>query len=128
MLLPLPFGPIRPTRSPGPSCQVTSRSRVRGPLGPEGTVAVTSSASITVRPSLAVAIRVSSTSSRGGGSPSMSALAASTRNRGLLVRAGGPRRSQASSLRSRLRRRRSVASATRARSARASTYAEYPPS
>jgi hypothetical protein len=75
-------------------------------------------------PSLAVASRASSTVSRAAGSSAISAVAASTRNFGLLVRAWGPRRSQASSLRSRLRRRWSVASAMRARSARASTYAE----
>ena len=54
----------------------------------------------------------------------MSALAASMRNFGLDVRAGGPRRSQASSLRSRLRRRACAASAWRVRSALASTNAE----
>ena len=56
-------------------------------------------------PSRAVAIRVSATPSRGGGSSAISACAASIRNFGLLVRAGGPRRSQASSLRSRFCRR-----------------------
>ena len=71
-----------------------------------------------------MASRDSSTLSRGGGSPAIRAVAASTRNLGLLVRACGPRLSQASSLRSRLRRRASVASAIRARSALASTNAE----
>ena len=105
MVLPLPLGPATPTRSPGPSRQVTSSSRTRGPA-----VTVTPRISSTVLPSRAVAILVSSTVSRGGGSAAISAVAASIRNCGLLVRAGGPRRSQASSLRSRLRRRRSVAS------------------
>ena len=53
----------------------------------------------------------------------MSALAASMRNLGLLVRAGAPRRSQASSLRSRFCRRSSLDAACRERSAFASTYA-----
>ena len=59
----------------------------------------------------------------GGGSSSISVLAASIRNFGFEVRAGGPRRSQASSLRSRFFRRVSMSTACRARSARASTYA-----
>jgi hypothetical protein len=58
----------------------------------------------------------------------MSALAASMRNLGFDVRAGGPRRSHAISLRSRFCRRASAAAAWRARSARASTQAAYPPS
>ena len=78
---------------------------------------------MTSLPSRRVANRSSSTSSRGGGTSATSALAASIRNFGLLVRAGGPRRSQASSLRSRFCRRSSVVAASRARSARASTYA-----
>jgi hypothetical protein len=62
--------------------------------------------------------------SRAGGSSAISAWAASMRNFGLLVRAGGPRRSQASSLRTRFIRRSSVTDEIRARSARASVYAE----
>ena len=58
----------------------------------------------------------------------MSAFAASIRNFGLEVRAGGPRRSQASSLRTSWRRRPSEAAACRDRSALASTKAAYPPS
>ena len=53
------------------------------------------------------------------GTSAMSASAASTRYCGFDVRACGPRRSHASSLRARLRRRCSAASASRARSARA---------
>ena len=116
VVFPLPLGPTTPIRSPGPSCQVTSVEQ-----HPPRARTDTSSASITVFPSRAVASRTSSTPSRAGGSSAISAFAASIRNRGLLVRAGGPRRSQASSLRSRLRRRRWAASAIRARSARAST-------
>ena len=52
--------------------------------------------------------RCSANGSRGGGSSAISSLAASMRNFGLLVRAGGPRRSHASSLRSRFCRRSSV--------------------
>ncbi len=103
-------------RSPGPSRQVTRRSSSREPKATE-----TSSASSTVLPSRAVAKRSSSTLSRAGGSSAISALAASIRNRGLEVRAGGPRRSQASSLRSSSCRRSSRAASLRARSARAST-------
>ena len=53
----------------------------------------------------------------------MSSLAAWMRNFGFDVRAGGPRRSQASSLRIRFWRRASVPAAIRIRSERASTYA-----
>ncbi len=59
-------------------------------------------------PAGVVAKRCSSKRSRGGGSSAIRALAASIRNCGFEVRAGGPRRSQASSLRSRLRRRASA--------------------
>ena len=58
----------------------------------------------------------------------MSAFAASMRNFGLEVRAGGPRRSQASSLRTRFCRLISAAEAWRCRSALASVNAAYPPS
>ena len=54
------------------------------------------------------------------GLASTSAVADSIRGLGLLVRAGAPRRSQASSLRARLRRTRSAAAACSSRSARAS--------
>jgi hypothetical protein len=72
---------------------------------------------MTSLPSRWVAKRCSSSRSRGAGTSSISALAASILNFGFDVRAGGPRRSQASSLRSRLRRRTSVAAAWRCRSA-----------
>ena len=122
-VFPLPLTPTSPARSPGASCQVTSFSSTRGPAQ-----SVTSSTSMTVLPSRAVARLVSSTVSRAGGSSAISAVAACTRNFGLVERACGPRRSHASSLRIRLRRRRCTASAFRSRSAWASTYAEYPPS
>ena len=60
----------------------------------------TSTASSTLSPSRAVAKRSSSTRSRTSGSSAISSLAASMRNFGFDVRAGGPRRSHASSLRS----------------------------
>ena len=60
---------------------------------------MTSSTSYTSLPSRDVANLVSSTRSRGGGSSAISAFAASIRNFGFEVRAGGPRRSHASSLR-----------------------------
>ena len=119
-VLPLPLTPTIPTRSPGPSRQVTWSRRERS-RSPVPTDTETSSSSITVLPSRAVASRVSSTLSRGGGSDAMSVLAASTRNFALVVLALAPRCSQASSLRARLRRRRSVASSLRTRSAWAST-------
>ena len=56
--------------------------------------------------------------SRGSGSSAMSALAASMRNFGFAVRAGGPRRSQASSLRRSFWRRSSRTAATGARARR----------
>jgi hypothetical protein len=79
--------------------------------------------SMTSLPSRWVANFCSSRRSRGGGTSSISALAASMRNFGFDVRAGGPRRSQASSLRARFCRRISEADACRDRSAFASTYA-----
>ena len=88
----------------------------------------TSSRSTTSLPSRWVANLCSSIRSRGGGTSSISALAASMRNFGFEVRAGGPRRSQASSLRVRFCRRDSEAEACRCRSALASTKAAYPPS
>ena len=83
----------------------------------------TSSRSITSLPSRAVANFANSTVLRSGGTSAISWLAASIRNFGLDVRAGGPRRSQASSLRIRFCRRASLAAACRARSAFASTNA-----
>ena len=59
-------------------------------------------------PSRVVAKRCSTSESRGGGSLAMSSLAAWIRNFGFDVRAGGPRRSHASSLRMRFLRRASV--------------------
>ncbi len=122
-VLPAPLTPTRPTRSPGPSRQVACESSRRSPR-----VRSTSSTSTTSLPSRWVAKRCSSSRSRGSGSSSISALAASIRNFGLEVRAGAPRRSQASSLRMRFCRRDSLAAAWRCRSALASTKAAYPPS
>jgi hypothetical protein len=75
-----------------------------------------------------MASRAKRTWSRGGGSSAIKAAAASILNLGFDVRAGGPRRNQANSLRSRLRRRAATAAAERLRSNRCSTYAAYPPS
>ncbi len=83
---------------------------------------------MTSLPSRAVASLASSTVLRSGGTSAISWLAASIRNLGFEVRAGGPRRSQASSLRIRFCRLASVAAACRSRSTRCSTYAAYPPS
>src|SRR5262249_10376839 len=83
VVFPLPLGPRPPTRSPGPSCQLTSSNNPRPPA-----LADRSKTSTTVFPSRAVASRTSSTPLRAAGSLAMSALAASMRNRGLLVRAG----------------------------------------
>ena len=85
-VLPAPLTPISPTRSPGPSLQVTRSTRSRPPR-----VIVASSRSSTSLPSLAAANCCSSTRSRGGGSSSISSQAASSRNFGLEVRAGAPR-------------------------------------
>jgi hypothetical protein len=123
VVLPAPFAPTTAIRSPGPTSHDTSRSSTRPPR-----VTDTPASSNTWRPSRAVASRRSDTSSRTGGTSAMSSLAASMRNFGLLVRAGGPRRNQAISLRSRFCRRASAAAACRARSARASVHAAYPPS
>ncbi|SKT67951.1 Uncharacterised protein [Mycobacteroides abscessus subsp. abscessus] len=83
---------------------------------------------MTMRPRRRRANAVSATESRGGGTSAIKASAASMRYRGLDVRAGGPRRNQANSLRARLRRRASAASACRPRSARAKVQSAYPPS
>ena len=128
VVLPAPFGPRRPTRSPGPSCQVRSSISVRslaGSPGPPtpGTRSATDSRSTTCRPSRADATRRSASLSRSSGTSAISALAASIRNCGLEVRAGGPRRSHASSLLTRLRRRDSATASRRSRSARARTHA-----
>ncbi|CPU65449.1 Uncharacterised protein [Mycobacteroides abscessus] len=129
VVLPAPLTPTTPYRSPGPRRHVTSSSSTRSPWPSwRGTATVTSSRSSTSLPRRFVAVRVSSSVSRGGGTSAMSAAAASSRNLGLDVRAGAPRRSHASSLRSRLSRFSAATAAVRWRSARASTYAAYPPS
>ena len=114
--LPAPLTPTMPVRSPGARRQVTWSSSTRSP-----TLIRASMRSTTSLPRRVVANRMSSTPSRAGGSSAMRALAASIRNLGLLVRAGGPRRSQASSLRRRLSRRSAITPAIRSRSALAST-------
>ena len=118
VVLPEPLTPTSATRSPGPRRHVRSRSSGSSPKACE-----MSTASSTLSPSRAVAKRSSSARSRTSGSSAIRALAASMRNFGFAVRAGGPRRSHASSLRSSWRRRSSRAAAWRSRSARARTYA-----
>ena len=117
--LPAPLTPTMPTRSPGPMFQSTPSSSTFLPKP-----SVTPCSSYTVLPSRAAEKRCSEMSSRAGGSSAMSALAASMRNCGLLVRAGGPRRSQASSFFTSCSRFCSAVDAMRSRSARARTYAE----
>ena len=112
-----------PVRSPGPIRHSISRS-----TGRPSNETDTSSRSMTSFPSRAVASLASSTVLRSGGTSAMSWLAASIRNLGFEVRAGGPRRNQASSLRIRFCRLASAAAASRSRSTRCSTYAAYPPS
>ena len=117
VVLPEPLTPTSATRSPGPRRHVTSRSTSRSPKRPPRPIA-----SSTLSPRRAVAKRSSSARSRGSGSSAISAFAASMRNFGLEVRAGGPRRSHASSLRrSCRRRRRARRPGGRARRARART-------
>ena len=116
--LPEPFTPTSPIRSPGPMCQSIPFSSTFEP-----NASPTPSASITLPPRREEANLSSSTRSRASGSSAIIAFAASIRNLGLEVRAGGPRRSQASSFRSSCWRRSSRAEACRSRSARASTYA-----
>ena len=110
-------------RAPGPMDQST-----RSKINRSATSSRTRCRSNTSLPSRVVAKRCSTSESRGAGSLAISSLAAWIRNLGFEVRAGGPRRSQANSLRMRLRRRASVPAESRIRSARARTYAAYPPS
>ncbi len=106
--MPAPLTPTSPTRSPGPSRQVACasslRRRARDPR-PRGRSRPCRDAAPRTAPARA--------RSRGGGSSAISTFAASMRNLGLAVRAGAPRRSQASSLRARFCRRLSVAAACR---------------
>ena len=99
-------------RSTSPACPGWSARRPRGSPGAGRT-----------RPCPGVPSRSAAATreSRGSGSLAIRSLAAWMRNFGFDVRAGGPRRSHASSLRIRLRLRASVPAATRIRSARAST-------
>ena len=83
-VLPAPLTPTMPTRSPGPSRQVACDSSCRSPRDRS-----TSSTSMTSLPSRWVAKFCSSIRSRGGGTSSIRALAASIRNFGFEVRAGG---------------------------------------
>ncbi|CKT58042.1 Uncharacterised protein [Mycobacterium tuberculosis] len=110
-----------PIRSPGPIRHSISRNTGRPPEGWYETD--TPSRSTTSFPSRAAASLASSTVLRGGGTSAISWLAASIRNLGLQVRAGAPRRNQASSLRSRFCRLASAAAVSRSRSTRCSTYA-----
>ncbi|SKU81496.1 Uncharacterised protein [Mycobacteroides abscessus subsp. abscessus] len=124
VVFPDPLTPTRPMRSPGARRHVRSRTN----SSPAGVATVASSSSMTMRPRRRRANAVSATESRGAGTSAIKASAASMRYLGLDVRAGGPRRNQASSLRARLRRRASAASACRPRSARAKVQSAYPPS
>ena len=108
-----------PMRSPGPMFHV--RLSISS-LSPALISAWWSSK--TVLPSRLRANFKSSVESRGAGSAEIKSFAASTRNFGFVVRAGAPRRSQASSLRIKLLRRASIALDWRARSAFAKTNAE----
>ena len=99
-VLPAPLTPTMPIRSPGPIRHVACWRSTFSPRARS-----TSSMSTTSLPSRWLAKRWSSIRSRGGGTSSMRALAASMRNFGFDVRAGGPRRSHASSLRARFSRR-----------------------
>ncbi len=98
--LPAPLAPTIPTRSPGPTSQSTRSSSSRPPAR-----TLTPFSSYTCLPSRAVANRRSDTASRGSGTSAIRAFAASMRNLGFDVRAGGPRRNHAISLRSRFCRR-----------------------
>ncbi len=115
---PDPLAPRMPVRSPGAMRHSTSSRTCLSPKDTE-----TSSRSTTSLPRRAVARRDSSTRSRGGGTSAMRALAASMRNFGLEVRAGAPRRSQASSFFMRFCRLASAEAACRSRSTRCRTYA-----
>ena len=88
-----------------PVARAEPPGRVRAAAAARRATRSTSSMSMTSLPSRWVANLCSSSRSRGGGTSSISALAASMRNFGFEVRAGGPRRSQASSLRTRFCRR-----------------------
>ena len=92
VVLPAPLTPAIPIRSPGPTFQSKPLKRSRSP-----TRIVALCNSYTVLPKRAFANAKSSTLLRGGGSFSINSFAASMRNFGLLVRAGAPRRNQASS-------------------------------
>ena len=119
VLLPAPLIPTMPIRSPGPIFHV---KRERSSLSPALTCI--SFVSRTVLPKRLSANLRSSLPSRGAGSAEINSFAASTRNFGFVVRAGAPRRSQASSFLIKLLRRASVAADWRERSAFARTNAE----
>ena len=116
VVLPAPFTPTIPKRSPGPIFHVNS---LINSLSPAEIFACWYSR--TVRPRRLSANLSSSDLSRGAGSLLISSFAASTRNFGFTVCAGAPRRSHASSFLMRLFLRASIALAWRARSAFANT-------
>ena len=101
--LPAPLTPRMPVRSPGAMRHSTSCSTSVSPYETDA-----SSRSTTSLPSRETARDCSATLSRISGTSAMSAFAASMRNFGFDVRAGGPRRSHASSLRARFCRRASM--------------------
>ena len=97
VVFPEPLTPTIPIRSPGPMFQVRSSINFLSP-------ALTSAwcNSKTVFPKRLRANFRSSVESRGAGSAEINSFAASTRNFGLVVLAGAPRLSHASSFRIRL--------------------------
>ncbi len=123
-VLPAPLTPIRPTRSPGPSRQVTWSIRSRPPRRDRGVLEVEH---VLAQPRGSEALQLHPVARR----PARPRSAPTPRPAGTSASRSAPaapRRSQASSLRIRFCRRDSVASACRPRSALASTNAAYPPS
>ena len=122
----VPLGPTMPSRPPGSR----SRSRLRNSQPVPAKAWPTPSSRMTLSPSRGVARdgprsrsgRVAPDRAGAWARPSTRAVAAATRAWGLRVRAGAPRRSQASSARARLRRTASAPAARSSRRARASRY------
>ena len=119
VVFPAPLTPTTPIRSPGPIFHVKSSISFLSPA-----VITAWCNSKTVFPRRLSANFKSSVESRGAGSAEINSFAASTRNFGLVVLAGAPRRSQASSFLMRLFLRASKTFAWRDLSAFARTNAE----
>ena len=117
VVLPAPFSPRIPRRSPGPMSQSMSWRTTLGPSS-SSYAAPAPCISMTCLPRRAIARRLSSSGLRMGGTSAIMARASSMRNLGLLVRACAPRDSQANSLRRTLRRLLSATAAWRERSTR----------